>query len=246
MNSFRNQVAIQQAKEEIGSWRNDSGPIFYPGQHNDMGNAVYHDPNRSAVEVSLPHILNVNNAAAATLTVNLLGAAANYNAANFGNNVNITVTYTSNNPLVPFTYGQLLGATLGEPMQIGLIRVQAVTQGQATATMSLLRNPGVGKFEGQSLFPLVYPNQFIATITYVENAWKADKYTTLSYLQNGVTDANEQIYLYQNSNVNLDRAFSNRKVVQEYAKPQTGISQQTQIIVPAAASAALTRSGSLL
>ncbi len=244
--SFKNQAAIRQAKNEIGSWRNDSGPVFYPESYNDMGNQVYHDPARQAVEVSLPHILNVANGAAATLTVNLLGAAANYNSANFGNNVNITVTYTSNNPLVPFTYGQLLGSTLGEPMQVGLIRVQAVTQGQATTTMSLLRNPGVGKFQGQSLFPLVYPNQYIATITYVENAWKADKFTTLSYLQNGVTDANVQIYLYQNSNISLDRAFSNQKVVQEYAKPQTGISQQTQIIVPAAASAVAARSGSLL
>lgn len=71
--------------------------------------------------------------------------------------MNITVTYTSNNPLVPFTYGQLLGATLGEPMQIGLIRVQAVTQGQATATMSLLRNPGVGKLERAVSVPVSLP-----------------------------------------------------------------------------------------
>ena len=231
-NQSNNLRAIEQARSEMNGWRNDSGrqPVFYPQSwEQDMGGVAYHDAGRSAVEVSLPNILNVNNAFAGNKTVNIGGAFKNFNAANFGNDVNITITYTSNNPLVPFTYGEFLGTTIGAPLQVGLIRVQAVTQAQATATLSLLRNPGVGKFEGQSLFPLVYPNQFISTITYVENAFKLDGFTTLSYTQNGVTDANIQMYLYANANVNVDRAFSNEKVVQEYAKPQTGISQDLTI-----------------
>lgn len=252
------QAAIQEAHREMNGWRNDAGqtanfhnaqgPVFYPEQNwsRDMGTQVYHDPGRKGVEVSLPHILNIAIAAAANFTVNIFGATRNYNAANFGNNVNVTVTYISGNPLVPFTYGDLLGSILGEPMQVGITRIDAVTTTQAQAQLNLLRNPGVSKFEGQGLFPLIYPNQFVQTITYVEDAYKVDKYQTLTYIQNGATDAAIQMRFYQNANVNLDRAFSNQKVVSEYAKPQTGISQQTQLVVPAAASAALTRSPQLL
>lgn len=243
MRNQNNSLAIEQARNEMNGWRNDNGrPVFYPQSwESDMGSAVYHDPGRR-VEVSLPNILNINNALAAPLTVNIGGAFKNFNAGNFGNNANITITYTSNNPLVPFTYGEFLGTTIGAPLQVGLIRVQAVTQAQATATLSLLRNPGVGKFEGQSLFPLVYPNQFISTITYVENAFKLDGFTTLSYTQNGATNADIQMYLYANANVNVDRAFSNEKVVQEYGKPQTGISQDLTIKGATSAQPAAVRS----
>lgn len=238
-NDNYNALAIEQARNEMNGWRNDSGSPFYPETwEQDMGKVAYHNPGRKAVEVSLPNILNIANAAG-PLTVNIGGAFKNFNAANFGNNVNITITYTSNNPLVPFTYGEFLGTTIGAPLQVGLIRVQAITQAQATATLSLLRNPGVGKFEGQSLFPLVYPNQFISTITYVENAFKLDGFTTLSYTQ---TDAAIQMYLYANANVNVDRAFSNEKVVQEYSKPQTGISQDLTIRGTAASKGLAVRS----
>ncbi len=242
-----NSLAIEQARKEMNGWRNASGPVFYPQSwERDMGKVAYHAPGQKDVEVSLPNILNILNSSGGGLTVNIGGAFANFNASNYGNNAAITITYTSNNPLVPFTYGQFLGTTIGAPLQIGLIRVQAVTQAQATSTLSVLRNPGVGKFEGLSLFPLVYPNQFIPTITYVENAWKLDGFTTLSYTQNGATDANIQFYLYANSNVNVDRAFSNQKVVQEYGKPQTGISQSLTIQQPQAVSAGAARSPSLL
>ena len=249
-----NSAVINAAHQEMAAWRNDrghnaAGPAFYPENwaRNDMGSQVYHDAGRSGVEISLPHILNI---AIEVLTglqqVNLFGAVRNFTAANFGNNVNITVTYLSNNPLVPFLYSDLLGATISEPMQIGIIRIQTVTTQQANQTISLLRNPGVGKFEGLSMFPLIYPNQYINNISYLENAFKLDKYMYLSYLQNATTDANIQLYFYQNANVNLDRAFSNQAVVSQYAKPQTGISSQMTINSPVAMSPAAVRSGSLL
>lgn len=242
-----NRAAIEAAQNEMNQWRNDSGSTFYPQDwEQDMGGRVYHDPGRKAVEVSLPHILNIAIAGGVSSTVNLFAAARNYNAVNFGNAGAVTVTYTSNNPLVPFTYGDLLGTTLASPIQVGLIRIQAITQAQATSTLSVLRNPGVGKFAGESLFPLVYPNQFISTITYVENAFKADAITGLSYTQNGATDAAIQMYFYANASTNLGRAFSNEKVVQEYVKPQTGISQNLTISAAQTPGAGALRSQSLL
>lgn len=226
-NFNHNQRAIEAARQEINGWRNDNGTFYPQSWEADMGNKVYNDPGRQNVEVSLPNILNVENAAGVVKTVSIGAAFKNFAAANFGNDANITISYTSNNPLVPFTYGEFLGTTIGAPLQVGLIRIQAATQAQATATLSLLRNPGVGKFEGQSLFPLVYPNQFINTITYVENAFKLDGFTSLSYVQSASSEL--QIYLYANANVNVDRAFSNERVVQEYLKPQTGISQSLTI-----------------
>lgn len=243
--SNANSAAIMQAHREMNEWRNDSGSFYPQDWEGDIGSRVYHDPGRKAVEVSLPHILNIAAAGPGLQTVNLFGAARNYNAVNFGNVAGVTVTYTSNNPLVPFTYGDLLGTTLASPIQVGLIRIQAVSQAQATATLSVLRNPGVGKFAGESLFPLVYPNQFIATITYVENAFKADAITSLSYVQNSATDANIQMYFYANASTNLGRAFSNEKVVQEYVKPQTGISQNLTVTAAPAMTGA-TRNPSLL
>lgn len=247
MNFTANQRAIQAAHNETAGWRNDTGAHFYPSnwQH-DMGNQVYHDPGRSAVEVSLPHILNIALAAAATLTVNLFNAKSNYIAANFGNNVNITVTYTNTSALVPYTYGDLLAQTLTNPVQVGMTRIQATTQAQVTQVLSLTRNPGVGKAEIGTFIPLVYPNQFQGTMTYVENAYKVDQFTLLSYSQNGATDTSVQMFFYPNATAFVERAFSNKKVVQEYARPQTGISSPVTIVDPRVAGANLSRNPGLL
>ncbi len=245
----QNRFAIEAARKEVQGFRNASGFRNAAGQTDwsqDMGMVAYHNPNTAPAPVSLPNILNIAQTKAGLQTVNIGGAFANFAASNFGNDVDVTVTYTSNNPLVPFTYGQFLGTTIGAPLQVGLMRIQAVTQAQATSTLSVLRNVGVGKFDGQSLFPLVYPNQYIPTITYVENAFKLDGFTTLSYLQNGTTDTNIQIYLYGNATVDLSRAFSNEKIVNDYARPQTGISNNLTIQAAQPAGTVMHRSGSLL
>ncbi len=71
-----------------------------------------------------------------------------FSAANFGNAAAITISYISNNPLVPFTYGQFPGTTWGAPLHIGLVHVQKVRANQASKSLFVLRHPGTGKFEG--------------------------------------------------------------------------------------------------
>ena len=244
-----NRFAIAAAQKEMQGFKNSSGFRNAAGETSwsqDMGSVAYHNAQAQPAPVSLPNILNIQQSAAGLQTVNIGGAFANFAASNYGNSVDVTITYTSNNPLVPFTYGQFLGTTIGAPLQVGLMRIQAVTQAQATQTLSVLRNVGVGKFDGQSLFPLVYPNQYIPTITYVENAFKLDGFTTLSYSQNGTTDQFIQIYLYGNATVNLDRAFSNERVVQDYARPQTGISNNLTIQAQPLPAGTMTRKTGLL
>lgn len=202
--------------------------------NNDLGKLVYHREGEKAVQISLPHILQVNITqpppAPGIFNVRLFGANTNYLVPNFGNNVAVTVTYIGGNPLVPFTYEDLLGTFFGEAMQIGITRVDAVTIGQAQQQISVIYNPGVSKFEGESLFPLVYPDQFASNIVYVEKAYKIDNNVQLNYLHNGQTNPAVQFRFYQHSNITLDRAFSNQPLIKQYAMPPKGITSQTQII----------------
>ncbi len=207
-----------------GTWQQDS--------YGDVGPAVYHDPSLQPVEVSLPHILNVNDTRIGGGNVNLFNASENYMVSNYGNAFGVTITYLSNNPQVPFTYNSLLGSIITEPMQIGLIRIQAVTSNQISEPLNLLDNVGVGKFSGNGLFPMIYPNQFIHGVAYVEKEFVLNDNLGINYNQRSITNPNVQFYFYQNASVSLDRAFSNKKIVQEYAKPQSSITQQTQIVYP--------------
>ena len=213
-----------------------------------MGKVVYSNP-KEVVSVSLPHILNINDTLPGRETIFLLDANTNYQvgpAGNFGNKGGITVTYTSTNPLVPFTYGSFLGTLLTDPFVIGLIRVQASTPSQLQQPLNLIYNPGVGKFWGDGIYPVIYPNQYISNVAYVEGIYSMNDNLGLTYIQNGSTDKDVQIYFYTTANVVLDRAFSNKKIVQHYSRPQTDIMQQTQIISASGKYGMLLKSSNLL
>ena len=220
-----------------GTWIKDT--------YNDFGSEVYHDPGRPAVEVSLPHILNVRDTRGFNDTITLMNASGSYMSANFGNPIGVSVTYISNNPLVPFTYGSFLGSIVSEPRQIGLIRVQTVTPRQLIEPINMVRNVGVGKFWGDGIYPVQYPDQFITNVAYVDRPFILDDNLELTYIQHSASNPNIQLYFYENASISLERSFSNRKLIEEYARPKTGVTQQTQIVAPAAFGLLL-RSSSLL
>jgi hypothetical protein len=124
--------------------------------------------------------------------------------------------------------------------------VQASTQRQITQPLNLLYNPGVGKFWGDGMYPVIYPNQYITNVAYVEGIYKMNDNVALTYLQTSATDPNVQFYFYSTANVSLERAFSNKPIVQHYSRPKTDIMQQTQIISSAGKYGILLKSSNLL
>ena len=225
-NLSNNQLAIAQAKAEIGGWRNDNGgDPFYPAM-NDLGQNVYHDPSRMSVAVSKPHILQISNTGAA-VDVNLFGSYANRDAVNFGNVVAVTVTYL----IAGFTYAQLLAQTESKPYQNGLLRIEGTTASQVTNPINLTEQQGIGRTNTDVIIPLTSPYQLTNTITYVEEAFKIDGNITVTYNQNATPEV-VKLYFYASETISLSRAFSDKKLVQEYTKPSTGPTQEFRAMAP--------------
>jgi hypothetical protein len=148
-----NPKVFEQARKKMGRWhKNDGGfsaPDTGPGPcYQDMHPKINHDPGHQNVEVSLPNILSIADTAPDSTSVTIGKGFANFNAANFGNPAAVTISYISNNPLVPFTYGQFPGTSWGAALHTGLIHVRTVTANQASQSLFVLRNPGAPKFEG--------------------------------------------------------------------------------------------------
>ena len=249
--------------------------MFPTSFEHDIAKKPMLSSDRKAVEVSLPHILQISFATyipGAGLTnnlelISLFNAFAVLNTSatfNYGNNIffvydtggiligvtNATISYLSGGPAgAPFTYTNLLSSTLTVPFSVGVTRIVSVTQAQALQPMNILRNVGIGKFIGKTKFPLVFPDQYQKTITYIQEPYKIDGFTLLNYVQNYATDFSILIYFYGESNVDTARAFSNQKVVQEYGAPQTGIIQDANVssgVISAKIPPQLARSSSLL
>lgn len=195
------------------------------------GPVKYNDNGRAAVEISLPHILRVTvfPLFPGGQLIRLFNASANAVAANNGNLGNVTVTYVSNNPAVPFTYQQLLSTTLSSPMVIGTTRIQTMTRRQGNTPFYWTRNVGVGNFDGNSAFPLVYPNQTQSNIAYVTEPYLIDRNTGLSYQQYAVSDGTIQLYFYPSKNIDLARAFNSNGFMKEFGKPQTSMEFDTDV-----------------
>lgn len=209
--------------------------MIRPRPYSDLGQPVYQNEGEKLVEVSLPHILQVDifqPAPKVFFTVKVFGANTNYRASNFGNNVNVTINYISGNPLVKFTYGELLGSLFTQPMLIGITRIDATDTFQAQEQINITYNPGVSKFDGEGLFPIVYNNQFVSTIAYIEKEYMVDNNILLTYQHFGQSNPSIQLRFYQNANLSLDRPFSNEHTIKKYARPITGITQKDQIVIP--------------
>lgn len=189
----------------------------------------------SAVEVSLPHILEVSYVGALPrVLINLFGSFKNLRKFNFGNSPLVQVNYRSGGPVGPppatpiYDYVNLLTSLVNIPLEIGTTRISAVTQAQVKHPLYFLDNVGVGKFDGESKFPLTYPNQFQRTISYIQEPYILNGYTQLSYEQLS-TNKFVTFYFYANRSIDSARAFSKEAVVQKYGVPQTSFEQTTYI-----------------
>ncbi len=183
----------------------------------DMGKVVFSTP--KTVEISLPHILTITNAVffPAPVFVTLFNPFKTLNEVNFGNPINVAVTYDSG---PGFSYNDLLHSLLAMPIEVGITRISSTTQAQASTPLYQLRNIGIGEFEGKTRYPLTYPNQFIRTITYLQERYVIDGFTAINYSQRH-TDTQVKIYFYSEKSFDLSRAMSKEKVVESYGRPQT-------------------------
>lgn len=187
----------------------------------DLGSLLY-NTGRRAVEVSLPHILNVQIIPFffTPRPVVLFGAFNNLGAPNFGNTLDISVTYRSS-AFGLFTYEQLLASNIGIPIHIGTTRIETSSIRQLSQPLSILSSVGLGKFDGEPMFPMAFPENFQPTIAYLTEPYTIDGFTRINYLQNASSDPNVKMYFYQTANVSLERALSGSKIVANYAQPKT-------------------------
>jgi hypothetical protein len=84
----------------------------------------------------------------------------------------------------------------------------------------LIQYCNTAEFEGKTRYPLTYPNQFIRTITYLQERYVIDGFTAINYSQRH-TDTQVKIYFYSEKSFDLSRAMSKEKVVESYGRPQT-------------------------
>ena len=192
----------------------------------------------AAVAVSLPNILKINRFvfAPGNVQVNLFGSFKNLRAVNFGNSPLINVSYISGGPGPGgpgpggsgFQYVNLLTSLVNIPMEVGTTRIFTSTQVQARRPLYFLDNVGVGKYDGFTKFPLTYPNQYQTNIAYIQEPYVINGYTQLTYLQ-ASSDISVFIYFYPNRNIDMARAFSNEKVIQQFEAPQTSFEETAYI-----------------
>jgi hypothetical protein len=195
----------------------------------DLGSLLY-DTGRRAVEVSLPHILNVQIIPffPGARPVVLFGAFNSLQAPNFGNTGDIKVTYRSS-AFGLFTYEQLLASNIGIPIHVGTTRIETSSLRQLSQPLSILSSVGLGKFDGEPRFPMGFPENFQPTIAYLTEPYTIDGFTRINYLQNASSDPNVKMYFYQTANISLERALSGNKVVANYCQPQTNKSNHITI-----------------
>lgn len=188
----------------------------------DLGKRLYIDE-KKAVEVALPHILNIRVIPffPGARQVVLFGAYNNLRAINNGNTADVTVFYLSNSFFVgpQFTYSQLLASNFQVPIEVGLTRVQTSTTRQLSQPLSILSSVGLGKFDGEPLFPMGYPENLQPNIAYLTDEYTIDPYTRINYLQDPNTDPNIQMYFYATKNIDLGRAISNQPLIEKFLVP---------------------------
>lgn len=179
----------------------------------------------TSVKVSLPNILSIYwfMFVPRVRNINLFGSYKNTNLPNKGNAIDVAVTYQSGGN---FTYEELLYNLVTSPLQVGITRVSSSTLEQVTQPLYLLENMGVGKFNGKTKTPLIFPSQFQNNISYLQEPYVVNGFTQLTYQQKV---NNVLIYFYSNKNLNLSRAFSNEKVIQSYGAPQMSLENQINI-----------------
>lgn len=195
----------------------------------DIGQPVA-SSNGAAVEVSLPNILRIDRFVffPGDVNVNLFGSYKNLRAINFGNRPIVNVSYASGGIPGSYDYVDLLTSLVNIPLEVGVTRIQTATAAQAKRPLYFLDNVGVGKYDGYSKFPLNYANQYQPNITYLQEPYVINGYTQISYLQ-ASTNAYILIYFYSQRSLDMARAFSNEKVVQEYGMPKLSFDQEVRL-----------------